>query len=89
MGEQKKRNLLSESTYNQFFDQIAMNDARVRQLGNDVRKMVYEESVGLYQLYYKDCFFSIHSEKAKKLYNYIIAFNEEMALTLLENWTYL
>ena len=89
MGEQKKRNLLSESTYNQFFDQIAMNDARVRQLGNDVRKMVFEESVRLYQLYYKNCFFSIHSEKAKKLHNYIIAFNEEMALTLLENWNYL
>lgn len=66
MGEQKKRNLLSESIYNQFFDQIAMNDARVRQLGNEVRKMVFEESVRLFQLYYKNCFFSIHSEKAKK-----------------------
>lgn len=89
IAEQKKQNLLSEGTYNQYFDQMAMNDSRVKELGMDVRLAALNESFRILKYYYGNYKFKIYRMKARMLYRAIVKNDFTRAFVLMDYWNYI
>lgn len=89
IAEQKKQNLLSEGTYNQYFNQMAMNDSRVKELGMDVRLAVLNESFRILKYYYGNYKFKIYRMKARMLYRAIVKNDFTRAFVLMDYWNYI
>ena len=89
IAEQKKQNLLSENTYNQYFDQMAMNDSRVKELGMDVRLAALNESFRILKYYYGNYKFKIYRMKTRMLYRAIVKNDFTRAFVLMDYWNYI
>lgn len=89
LSEQKNRHLISEKSFNQFFDQMAMNDSRIRTLGEEIRTNVYVESVHLLKKYYGEYEFKIYKPKAKMLYYFIQHNDMRRAFDVMLYWNYI
>ena len=89
IAEQKKQNLLSEGTYNQYFNQMTMNDSRVKELGMDVRLAALNESFRILKYYYGNYKFKIYRMKARMLYRAIVKNDFTRAFVLMDYWNYI